>query len=154
MISAKNTTDLNTDKETDLDMGFDGFEDIFGLTHVFGQPLTANPQFGVNASNEFDGGGSSRRSSAITGTISGQITEIMPNGNLRIEASQALVINDEKNSVILVGTIRPQDISSENTVVSTRVANARIVYAGEGPVNDVNVVGWLARFFISALMPF
>lgn len=150
---ATNTTDLNTDKETDLEMGFDSFDDIFGLTHVFGQPLSANPQFNLNAESEFDGGGSSRRSSAITGTISGQITEILPNGNLRIEASQALAINGEKNSVILVGTIRPQDISSQNTVLSTKVASAEIKYAGKGPLSNVQKRGVITEF-LEFIWPF
>jgi len=130
-IKATNTTDTSTDKETELEMGFQGFEDLFGMEHVFSQPLVANPQFRIDGSNEFDGGGSSRRSSAITGTISGEITEILPNGNLQIEASQSLVINGEKNSVIIVGTIRPEDISAQNSVLSTQIAAAEIKYAGK-----------------------
>lgn len=152
-VSATNSAGLDTDKETELDMEFEGFDDIFGLTHLFGRPITVDPSFSVDAENEFEGDGSSQRSSVITGTISGQITEVLPNGNLRIEASQAMVINDEKNSVILVGTVRPQDISPQNTILSTQVANVEIKYAGKGPLSNVQKRGIITEF-LEFIWPF
>lgn len=152
-VSARNSASLNTDKETELEMGFNGFDDIFGMTHFFGRPLSVDPQFDIDASNEFDGGGSSSRSSVITGTISGQIIEILPNSNLKIEASQTTVINDEKNSVILVGTVRPQDISPQNTVFSTQVANAEIRYSGVGPLSTVQKRGVITEL-LEFIWPF
>lgn len=152
-VSATNTASLDTDKETELDMEFNEFDDIFGLTHLFGRPLSVDPSFNIDTENEFEGDGSSRRSSVITGTISGQITEVLPNGNLRIEASQAMVINDEKNSVILVGTVRPQDISPQNTILSTQVANVEIKYAGKGPLSNVQKRGIITEF-LEFIWPF
>jgi flagellar L-ring protein precursor FlgH len=140
-VVASNSTRTDTEKETELDMGFRGFDDIFGLTHAFGRPFSADPQLGIDASSEFDGGGSSARSTAITGTVSGQITEVLPNGNLRVEASQNMLINNEKNWVIIVGTVRPQDISPQNTVFSTQVANAEIQCKGYGPLSTVQKRG-------------
>lgn len=140
-ISASNRTDLDTEKETDLEAGIIGFDEFLGLSGFFGRQLSTDPRFGVDVENEFEGGGSSRRSSAITGTISGKITEVLPNGNLRIEASQSTRINDEKNTVILVGTVRAQDISPENSVLSTQVANAEISYTGVGPLSTVQKRG-------------
>lgn len=134
-VNASNSAGLNTDKKTQTDAGIQGFDDFFGMNHLFGRPVSADPQFGVNAENKFDSGGASHRSSAITGTISGQITEILPNGNLRIEASQSLLINDEKNMAIIIGTIRPQDVSPQNTILSSQVSNAEIRYEGRGPLS-------------------
>jgi flagellar L-ring protein precursor FlgH len=140
-VTASNSTGMGAGKETNFKAEFDGFDDILGLTHLFGRPFSADPRFEVDASNDFDSGGASHRSTAITGTISGQITEILPNGNLRIEASQNLLVNDEKNSVIVLGTVRPQDISPQNTVFSTQVANAEIHYKGIGPLSTVQKRG-------------
>jgi len=50
--------------------------------------------------------------------------------------------------------VRPQDIAPDNTVMSTRVANAKIAYGGEGVINESNNMGWLARFFNSPVFPF
>jgi len=146
-ISARNTTSTETDKERDLEMEFEGFDDILGLKSIFGRPISADPNFGLDTTSEFEGEGSSRRSSVISGTVSGQVTEILPNGSLRIEASQMTVINEEKNSVILVGTVRPQDISPQNTVFSTQIANAEIRYAGRGPLSTVQKRGVITEFF-------
>ncbi|NQU08782.1 MAG: flagellar basal body L-ring protein FlgH [Candidatus Abyssubacteria bacterium] len=152
-FAATNTTSTNTDKETELDMGFQGFDDIFGLTNILGKPLSTNPSFGINAENEFDGSGSSRRSSTITGTVTGQVTEILPTGNLRIEASQTTVINDEKNRVVFIGTVRPQDITPQNTILSTRISNAKIRYEGVGPLSTVQKRGVITEF-LEFIWPF
>lgn len=152
-FSASTSASTSTDKESEKQLQFEGFEDILGMTYVFGQPIDMNPGFGLDAQNEFDGSGSSRRSSTVTGTITGQITEIISNGNLRIEAMQTTVINGEKSSVILVGTVRPQDISAQNTVLSTQVANAEIRYSGKGPLSNVQKRGIITEF-IEFIWPF
>ncbi|MBI5117401.1 flagellar basal body L-ring protein FlgH [Candidatus Poribacteria bacterium] len=151
--TATNDTNMSTDKESQLSLDFDDIDDIFGLTHIFGRPLSVNPSINVDAQSEFDGEGSSDRSFAITGTVSGQVTEILPNGNLRIEASQAVKINEEKNSVILVGTVRPQDISAQNTILSTQIANSEIYYAGKGPLSTVEKRG-VIKEFLEFVWPF
>jgi flagellar L-ring protein precursor FlgH len=152
-FTASNTSSTKTDKETQLDMEFKSFDDIFGLKNIFGKPLSANPNFGIDAENQFDSSGSSRRSSAITGTVTGQITEILPTGNLRIEASQTTVINDEKNRVVFIGTVRPQDITSQNTILSTRISNAEIRYEGVGPLSTVQKRGVITEF-LEFIWPF
>ncbi len=146
-LRASNSASLATDKESDLDMSFNGFEEILGLNHVFSRNLMDDPSMNVNAQSTFDGNASSRRTSSISGTVTGQITEILPNGNLRIEASQTTAINGEKNSVILVGTIRPEDISGQNTVLSTQIANAEIRYDGVGPLSTTQKRGVIKEFF-------
>ena len=152
-FNARSSTDLETDKETELDAGFKGFENILGITHLFGVPIAGNPTFGIDVENEFEGGGSSRRSSAFTGTVSGQVTEVLANGNLRIEASQRTIINGERNSVILTGTIRPRDISSSNSVFSTQISNAELRYEGVGPLSTAAKRGVVTEF-LEFIWPF
>ncbi len=152
-FKASSSTSTDTDKETELDFQFQGFDDIFGLTEFFGQPISLNPAFGIDAESEFEGGGSSKRSSTITGTVTGQVTEVLSNGNLRIEASQTTVINGEKNSIILTGTIRPRDISSANSILSTQISNAEIRYEGVGPLSTAQKRGVITEF-LEFIWPF
>lgn len=152
-FKASSSTSTDTNKDTELDAQFTGFDDIFGMTQFFGQPLPLNPAFGIDAESEFKGGGSSRRSSTITGTVTGQVTEVLSNGNLRIEASQTTVINGEKNSVILTGTIRPRDISSANSILSTQISNAEIRYEGVGPLSTAQKRGVITEF-LEFIWPF
>jgi len=152
-IRASNTAGTETGKESDLDLEFQGFDNYLGLNHLFGTPISADPRFNVNAKSDFDGTGSSKRASTITGTVTGQITEILSNGNLRIEASQTTVINGERNSVILLGTVRPEDISAQNTVFSTQVAYAEIRYEGKGPLSNVQKRG-VIKEFLEFIWPF
>ena len=152
-FNASSSTSTGTSKETQFDAGFEGFDDLFGINHLFGRPISMDPSFGIDVQNEFDGSGSSKRSSRITGTVTGQITEILSNGNLRIEASQRTVINGEKNSVILIGTIRPQDISSQNSIISTQISNAEIRYEGVGPLSTVQKRGVVTEF-LEFIWPF
>ena len=152
-IRASNSASLNTDKESDLDVELNGFDRYFGLTNIFGRSIDNDPKVGLDAESGFDSDGSSQRSSTITGTVTGQVTEILPNGNLRIEASQLVAINQEKNAVILMGTIRPADISAQNTVFSTQIANAEIRYAGKGPLSNVQKRG-IFKEFLEFIWPF
>ena len=152
-IRASNTTGTETDKESELDLEFQGFDNYLGLNHLFGTPISTDPRFDVNAQSDFEGTGSSSRASSITGTVTGQVTEILQNGNLRIEASQTTVINGERNSVILLGTVRPEDISAQNTVYSTQVAYAELRYEGKGPLSNVQKRGAIKEF-LEFIWPF
>jgi flagellar L-ring protein precursor FlgH len=152
-FNASSSSDLETDKETELDVGFKGFEDIFGIGHLFSRPLTEDPTYGIDIESTFEGGGSSRRSSAFTGTVTGQITETLDNGNLKIEASKRTIINGERNSVILTGTIRPRDISPANSVLSTHISNAELRYEGVGPLSTATKRGVITEF-LEFIWPF
>jgi flagellar L-ring protein precursor FlgH len=152
-FTASNSTSTETDKETEFDAGFRDIDSILGISHLFGSPLSTDPSFRIDVENDFEGSGSSKRSSRVTGTVTGQITEVLTSGNLRIEASQKTVINGEANSVILIGTIRPQDISSQNSIFSTQISNAEIRYEGVGPLSTVQKRGIVTEF-LEFIWPF
>lgn len=113
-----------------------------------------NPAFSTQSKHNFKGEGDSDQSNSLTGDITATVTQVLPNGNLVIRGEKFLTLNQGEERVALTGEIRPTDISPDNTVLSSRVANARIVYDGVGEVASASVMGWLSRFFISALMPF
>lgn len=90
----------------------------------------------VSANSSFDGGGTTQRANRLLTTITVTVREILSNGDLHISGDQVLTINDEQHRVKLEGRVRPHDISDGNVVQSTRLADARIDYVGEGDLSD------------------
>jgi len=82
------------------------------------------------------------------------VVEVLANGNLLIRGEKVITINQGNEYIRIAGMINPRDIDANNSISSKRVADAQISYVGDGPTNEANVMGWLSRFFISALMPF
>ncbi|WP_061540373.1 flagellar basal body L-ring protein FlgH [Collimonas fungivorans] len=106
--------------------------------------LTRNPTItgGINIGGDFDGGGRTQRASRLLAQLTVAVTEILPNGDLRIAGEQALLVNGEQQSVKLEGRVRPLDISDGNVVVSSRLSEAKITYVGEGDLSDRQRRSW------------
>ncbi|HVW67834.1 MAG TPA: flagellar basal body L-ring protein FlgH [Steroidobacteraceae bacterium] len=125
---------------------------------LLGKPVTVkgNSLFSANVADasKFDGEGDSKQSNSLTGYITATVAKVLPNGNLYIKGEKRIWINQGQESVLLSGVIRPIDLASDNSVSSSKVANARISYGGKGAINDANAQGWLARFFNSSWTPF
>ena len=119
---------------------------ILGNTIGFkGSSLLTNPSL----ERAFDGSASSDQSNSLTGSISVTVSEVLPNGILRIQGEKWLKLNQGDEYIRLTGLVRPQDIGTDNTVPSSKVADARIAYGGTGEFDQVNRQGWLSRFFNS-----
>ena len=101
----------------------------------------------ASSQNDFKGAGNTTRESKLLATISCLVTEVMPNGNLRIEGRRDITINHENQFILLSGIVRPEDISPENTVTSAQIADARIDYSGDGDIDDQQRPSWLGKFF-------
>lgn len=108
----------------------------------------------LESDQEFAGEGSSTQSNTLTGTITVTVVEVLANGNLAVRGEKLLTLNREDEIIRISGIVRPQDIRGDNSVFSTQVANARIIYSGKGAVADANANGWLGRFFQSPWWPF
>ena len=125
---------------------------------VFGRPVTNNgvPILDGSASGQrsFDGAGSSSQSNSLTGDITALIVQRLPNGNLVVEGEKWLTINQGREFIRVRGIVRPDDVGTDNSVVSTRIANAQITYSGKGALADANRMGLIARFFNSPIFPF
>jgi flagellar L-ring protein precursor FlgH len=108
----------------------------------------------LSAKRKFDGTGESKQSNSLTGNITVVVADVLANGNLVVRGEKWMTLNQGDEYIRISGIVRPADIAPDNTVPSYLVADARISYGGEGPVADANTIGWLARFFISAIFPF
>ncbi|MBF0417402.1 MAG: flagellar basal body L-ring protein FlgH [Magnetococcales bacterium] len=93
------------------------------------------------------GNNKTERTSAFKATVSCVVTQVLPNGNLRIEGRQDITINHENQIILVSGVIRPEDIDANNFVASTQIADARIELTGDGDIDDQQRPGMLNRFF-------
>ena len=125
---------------------------------VFGNSPThnGNPLFrnSLQSEHEFDGAADSSQSNSLKGSITVSVVDVLSNGNLVVQGEKWININQGEEYIRLRGIVRPRDIRADNTIASTRVANAHIQYSGEGILNETNSMGWLARFFNGPWMPF
>jgi flagellar L-ring protein precursor FlgH len=101
---------------------------------------------GVKANNQLDGRGRTEREGRVLAQITVAIKEITEQGDLVIAGEQLLEVNNEKQQIRVEGRIRPQDVSDANVVLSTRIAGAKISYAGQGDLADVQHPAWWHRF--------
>lgn len=110
---------------------------------------------GIEATHDttFSGKGDSDAQNDFTGTITVTVIEVFPNGNLLVSGEKQVMINQGQEFIRFSGVVNPANVTSANTVQSTQVADARIEYLGSGPLDTAQVMGWLARFFLT-VMPF
>jgi flagellar L-ring protein precursor FlgH len=106
---------------------------------------TSVGQTTLNVAGDFDGGGRTQRTSRLLTTVTVSVREVLPSGQLRIAGTQSIQVNDELQQVTLEGLVRPADISDANLVQSTRIADGRITYVGEGDVSDRSRRSWWRR---------
>ncbi|PCI19814.1 MAG: flagellar basal body L-ring protein FlgH [Piscirickettsiaceae bacterium] len=117
-------------------------------------------RFGLNfnsslaSSNDFSGETESTQKNSLSGSITVSVTDVLPNGYLKIRGEKRVRLNQGNEYIRVSGIIRPVDINPDNSIDSTKIADATLMYTGEGALADANKIGWLARFFISALFPF
>jgi flagellar L-ring protein precursor FlgH len=109
----------------------------------------------LNASTNstYDGSGSTTRKENLSATITARVIDVLPNGNLLIEGRRNVMVNHEDQLIVLDGTVRPRDISPDNTVNSAMIADARITYSGKGIISDRQQPGWLMSI-VDKVWPF
>jgi flagellar L-ring protein precursor FlgH len=108
-----------------------------------GEPHSAS----AGTASASDGAGRTERSGRLLAQLSVRVTDVNANGDLNVSGQQSLRINGEEQLITLSGTVRPRDITENNTVLSSRIADARIRFDGKGFVTDQSRPGWLARLF-------
>lgn len=100
-----------------------------------------------------EGTGSVQRNETVTTSIAAIVTQILPNGNLVVEGKQEIRINFEIRELVVAGVVRPEDIESDNTIESTKIAQARIAYGGRGQITDVQQPRY-GQQLVDVLLPF
>jgi flagellar L-ring protein precursor FlgH len=107
--------------------------------------LVGGYSLGGATDNNHKGEGKTNRDGILKGRISARVVRVLPNGNLIIEGRRMLTVNSEDQFMVITGLIRPDDVTTDNLIYSQYIADARIVYAGKGVVDDKMRPGWMAR---------
>ena len=146
---AKKKADLDVEKDNSVSATapiLAGIDPSF----IFGKDLSAT----LASAYKFEGEGEANQSNELTGDITVTVVEVYPNGNLKIRGEKRVTLNDGNEFIRLSGIIRPVDIDASNVILSTKVADATIMYTGDGVLADSSKMGWFARFFYSPIFPF
>jgi flagellar L-ring protein precursor FlgH len=141
------SADTNAERDSTISNGIGGTG--MGYLGIPGIRLggEAKRGFGIDASakSKFGGKGATNREDTLTGTISAIVTEVLPNGDLRVEGRREVTVNSERQIMTIGGIVRRVDVNTKNTVQSSAIADAKIEYSGLGVVDDVQRPGWLVR---------
>ncbi len=152
--TASNTAELSTSRKTSTSMGIDSF---LGLEKDYAGTITPSfdptSMFGGSTNNSHQGTGTSSRETTLSTYISARVTDLMPNGNMIIEAKKEVMVNKEKQTVILRGIIRPRDIAYNNIIESNKIADMQVMFSGKGPVSEQTRRGWLS-WILNLIWPF
>lgn len=151
--SASKSASTETGRESSIDAGIDnmlGWETKLKYLTSMGNKNVGNAYDSSNLlngsiTNSFNGSGSTSRNESMTAYITVTVMEVMDNGNLFIQGTREVRVNNETQHIILSGTIRPADISPDNTVLSSYIGDAKIEYTGSGALSDKQRPGWLTR---------
>ena len=149
--NASKNADTKAEKKSNLSAKISSF---FGSPYCFvtsGDKFT--PKMEAENQTTYEGKAETSRSGTLKAKLTAKIIEVLPNGNYRIEGRREITVNNEKQFLILSGIIRPQDISQNNIVYSSNIADAKITYTGQGILSEKQMVSWGTRI-MDYLWPF
>jgi len=107
----------------------------------------AYPAMNYTSDNAFNGGGSINNLETITAQMAVRVIDVLPNGNMVIEGQLRTAFSGEKQDAVLRGTVRPDDISSSNTLLSYNIADATIQFISKGTITDIQRKGWFTKIW-------
>ena len=142
--SASTKSNDNVSRSGSISASVDPMKGVLGNTFE-GMSL------GAKSANTFAGKGDASNNNVFSGTMTATVIEVLPNGNLLISGEKQVAIGHEQEYVRVSGVVNPAFVDSANTIPSSKIADARIEYKSAGQISDAQVMGWLARFFLSVL---
>ena len=145
--SASKVATTDTDRSSNIAAGISS---LFGLEKsvVNNNPnITPSALIGANSDNKFSGSGKTTRAENLVATLTTQVIEVYPNGNMKIRGGKSVTVNNENQIIYLTGIVRLYDVMADNTVDSGNILNAQISYTGKGSVSDNQKPGWAGRIF-------
>ncbi|MCW3834847.1 flagellar basal body L-ring protein FlgH [Sphingomonas canadensis] len=148
VLVERTTASKSASSKLDSGGGFSLTPPSTGALSLF-KPTDASASSGRN----FNGKGETDQANALSGEISVTVAAVYPNGTMLVQGQKRVTLNRGDEFIQIKGIVRISDVSADNRIASTRVADARIAYTGKGDVARASRQGWLGRFF-SVISPF
>jgi len=159
MVRVDESPEAKGDAETQLDRQSDmsfGAPKLLGFVSALQREhpgLDMSNLLEVMSKTSFDGKGATSRGSRVEAAMAVRVKKALPNGDLFVEGTKVLMVNDEELHIYVSGVVRPEDIAQDNSVGSSVIADAQIEFVGRGVLTDNQHQGWLTRF-LTAVNPF
>lgn len=141
-------TELGRDAEVGL-----AITSFLGLIKLLGDDIMDPELLRGAQKSDFLGRGETSRTDHVRATVPAMVKQVLPNGNLFIEGHRVILVNDEEHHFYVSGVIRPVDILDDNSVDSSRIADAEIEFTGRGVISEKQNPGWLQRA-LDVITPF
>lgn len=143
--SASKVATTDTERSSSISAGISS---LFGLERTAtNNNLTPSSLIDATSDNSFSGSGKTTRAEDLVATLTTQVIEVYPNGNMKIRGGKSVTVNNENQIIYLTGIVRLYDVMADNTVDSGNILNAQISYTGKGALSDKQKPGWLMRIF-------
>lgn len=147
--SASKKAETSTKKEDSISMAN---PTIFGAAPTYnGKNIF---EMSIEPKREFTGEADSTQSNSLSGEITVTVVDILPNDNLVVQGEKWFTLNQGKEYIRIAGVVRPLDVKPDNTLLSSKLADAQISYSGEGFLADANNQGWFGQFMNGKWWPF
>jgi len=156
-VTVNFTDNANINNETKRDRTSkedSGISDFIGAqTITQARKILPGKLLTTDSTSKYDGSGSVDRKENLKTNVAAVVTQVLPNGNLVVEGKQEIRVNFEIRELIVAGIVRPEDIQSDNTIDSSKIAQARIAYGGRGQITDFQQPRY-GQQFTDILLPF
>ncbi|GAB4246637.1 MULTISPECIES: flagellar basal body L-ring protein FlgH [Deferrisoma] len=151
--SREASTDVS--RQTDVSAGVSSF---LGMPQHYGLPDLYKsggfrPSVGASTENSFQGSGATKQKDVLRMRVTARVVDVLEDGNLVIEGRRQVEVNRDTQYLFVRGIVRPKDISADNTVSSIALADAQILYGGDGLIASQQKPGWMYRV-LDAVWPF
>jgi len=140
-----NNASVNTSRSSSTEAGITSLLGLDTSIIESNANMGGEIRIGGFSENAMKGAGKTSRDGSLQAQITARVTQVLENGNLAIEGRRQLTVNAETQYIVITGVIRPEDITADNLVESQYIADARIVYTGNGVINEKMRPGWLTR---------
>ena len=147
--SASRNTSTKTEKKSDLSASISSFVNGNIQDKLFpgGGATVQKPELGTTSQTKFEGKGAINNSGTLNSRFAVRVVDVLPNKNLIIEGVRRTSFSGESQTIVLRGTVRPQDVTPVNTVYSYHLADVSIALKDEGTVSDVQKKGWFSKLW-------
>jgi flagellar L-ring protein precursor FlgH len=147
-VSVADTAKLqNTTSRSRTNSENAGMTNLFGLEKVLPSSMDPSSLVKMGSDNSNVGAGSIQRQESISMTLAALVAQVLPNGNLVIDGHQQVRVNNELRDMRLSGIVRREDITQDNTVNLSQIAEARVIYGGQGTMSDVQQPRYGSQLF-------